>query len=143
MTVQSFDVPSAALFAVLAEPGTYPRWLVGAKRIREVTADWPSAGSSFKHVVGFGPLAIPDRTTVRAIEAPLMLELLVRARPLLAAVVRYEVEDLGSGCKLRMNETPVGIYKFIAPVARPLIRRRNERSLRRLLAVVSSATRAV
>lgn len=143
VTEQRFDVSQVALFAVLAEPETYPHWLVGAKGIREVDDEWPAVGSSFKHVVGFGPLVIPDRTTVREIEAPLTLELLVRARPLLEAVVRFEVEDLGSGCRLRMTETPAGIYKFISPLAQPLIRARNERSLRRLLGVVSAASAAV
>jgi Polyketide cyclase / dehydrase and lipid transport len=138
VTEQSFEVSAVALFAVLAEPETYPRWLVGAKDVREVTPDWPAVGSSFKHVVGFGPLAIPDRTTVRKLDAPAMFELLVRARPLLEAVVRFEVEDVGAGSRLRMTETPVGIYRFIAPLARPLIRARNERSLRRLQEVVST-----
>jgi len=136
VTEQTFEVSSGALFALLAEPETYPHWLVGAKGIREVSPDWPAVGSSFKHVVGFGPLAIPDRTTVRKLAAPTMIELLVRARPLLEAVVRFEVEDRAGGCRLRMTETPVGVYKFLAPLARPLIRARNERSLHRLRDVV-------
>ncbi len=142
VTEQTFDVSCVQLFAVLSEPETYPRWLVGAKNIREVRDGWPAVGSSFKHVVGFGPLVIPDRTTVREIDAPRVLELLVRARPLLEAVVRFELTDLATGCHLRMTETPVGIYRFITPIAQPLIRARNERSLHRLQDVVSARTPA-
>jgi uncharacterized protein YndB with AHSA1/START domain len=143
VTERTFDVPAARLFATLVEPESYPRWLVGAKHIREVVDGWPAVGSHFKHVVGFGPFAIPDRTTVRETTPPHVLELLVRARPLLEAVVRFEVTDVGSSCHLRMTETPVGSYRFLAPIAGPLIRARNERSLQRLQAVVSAAPATV
>jgi uncharacterized protein YndB with AHSA1/START domain len=135
VTEQSFAIPASDLFAILVDPDTYPRWLVGTKKIRSVDAGWPSPGSSFAHTVGFGPLAIPDRTTVREIEAPNVLELLVRARPLIEAVVRFEVAATTTGSRLRMTETPVGIHKVIAPVVAPLIRARNERSMDRLRAV--------
>lgn len=138
VTEQDFAVSTTTLFTVLTEPETYPRWLVGAKRIREVTPDWPQVGSDFKHVVGFGPLAFPDRTTVRETAAPTTLELLVRVRPVLEAVVRFQLTSTAAGCTLRMTETPVGIYRFIAPLAQPLIRIRNERSLQRLHDVVAA-----
>jgi uncharacterized protein YndB with AHSA1/START domain len=137
-TEQTFDVSVSDLFATLANPDTYPHWLVGAKRIRSVSDDWPQPKSFFEHVVGFGPAVIPDRTTVRAIDPPHMLEMLVRARPLLEAVVRFEVRGSATGCTLVMRETPAGVYKAISSVAQPLIRARNERSLRRLQEYVES-----
>ncbi|MCU1366326.1 MAG: hypothetical protein JWN39_1965 [Ilumatobacteraceae bacterium] len=132
VTEQKFDITPTALFDVLVDPTTYPKWLVGAKRIREVSPDWPAAESWFKHTVGFGPIAIPDRTTVRDVEAPIMLELLVRARPAIEAIVRFDIVPKTDGCLLRMTETPVGIHKLLSPVMQPLIRARNERSLQRL-----------
>ena len=139
VTEQVFPTARSSLFAVLTDPTTYPRWLVGAKRIREVSADWPAEGSDFKHVVGFGPLAIPDRTSVLRIVTDEQLELLVRARPLVEATVRFDLELSPVGCLLRMTETPRGVYKIVSPIARPLIDARNRRSLRRLAAVVSGA----
>jgi len=132
VTRRTFTIPAEHLFQVLIEPETYPSWLVGAKNIREVSPNWPQPGSYFKHTVGFGPLAIPDRTTSRRLEPSRLLELFVRARPLIEATVRFEITDVAGGCELVMTEEPAGLYKLASPVAQPLIRARNERSLRRL-----------
>jgi uncharacterized protein YndB with AHSA1/START domain len=138
VTKRTFSIPAAELFEVLVEPTTYPRWLVGAKKIREVSPQWPQPGSYFKHTVGFGPIAIPDRTTVRELQRPRLLVLFVRARPLIEAVVRFEVNDVVGGCELVMTEQPAGVYKLAAPLTQPLVRLRNERSLQRLQDVVDS-----
>lgn len=138
VTEQKFLVTATELFAVLVDPDTYPRWLVGTKEIRMVSSDWPAPGSSFKHRVGFGPISIPDRTTVRDIESPKRLTLFVRARPVLEAVVQFDVTNTGESCVLKMTETPVSFYNIVAPLARPLIRVRNERSLQRLKDLVEA-----
>jgi uncharacterized protein YndB with AHSA1/START domain len=135
-TVRTFDASISDVYATLIEPTTYPRWLVGAKRIREVAPQWPAVGTWFEHVVGFGPFQLADRTTSLGADAPRRLELLVRARPLLKATVRFELVERASGCLLTMTETPQGMYRRIAKLAAPLLRRRNERSLQRLAAAV-------
>ena len=142
VTKQTFTVSASSLFDTLVNPDTYPHWLVGTRHIRDVSATWPQPSSYFKHTVGFGPIAIPDRTTVRKIDPARMLEMLVRARPLLEAVVRFDVAPAPAGCSLRMEETPVGVYKFISPFAQPLIQARNEHSMKRLKAFVESRTTA-
>ena len=38
-----------AVFEVLDDPYAYPRWVVGARRIRSVDAGWPAVGSRFHH----------------------------------------------------------------------------------------------
>jgi len=133
---QSFQLAPDELFEILTTPDTYPHWLVGAKRIRRVVPAWPSVGSYFEHVVGVGALAIADRTSVTAIEPPVMLELLVRARPLIRASVRFDVEPNSDGCLLRMTETPIGAYKLASAVLQPLIRARNAGSMHRLSKLV-------
>lgn len=142
ITEQDFNVSATALFVALVNPDTYPHWLVGARNIRSVSDDWPQPKSFFEHTVGFGPIVIPDRTTVRAVDPPDMLELRVRARPFLEAVVRFEVAASPTGCRLSMRETPIGIYKGISALAQPLIRARNERSLQRLKAHLESPSSA-
>ncbi len=139
ITEQAFSVSASTLFDTLVNPDTYPHWLVGTRRIRRVSDDWPQPASYFEHTVGFGPIAIPDRTTVRAIDQPSMLEMLVRARPVLEAVVRFEVASSSAGCTLTMEETPVGVYKVFSAVAQPLIRARNERSMKRLQSFVETS----
>jgi len=138
VTEQAFATTEPVLFQVLTNPDTYPEWLVGAKRIREVSPDWPSPGSYFKHVVGFGPIAIPDRTTVLDIQETSMLKLLARARPLLKAEVLFDIHPHPDGCFLRITETPVGPFKFLSPLLQPLIRARNQRSVQRLVKVVAA-----
>lgn len=138
-TEQTFSIPTQELFDAVVNPDSYPHWLVGARKIRSVSEDWPSPKSYFDHTVGVGPIVIPDRTSVIAVQPPRMLELLVRARPAVEAVVRFDIEPSPSGCTLRMTETPVGIYKMISAVAQPLIRARNERSLEHLKAYLESA----
>lgn len=138
VTRRTFSTSAATLFEVLVEPTTYPGWLVGAKRIRDVSAEWPQPGSFFKHTVGFGPVAISDRSTVRELQPPRLLVLFVRARPAIEAIVRFELTDVTGGCELVMTEEPVGGYKLLAPVTQPLVKRRNDRSLQRLQDVVDS-----
>jgi len=138
ITEQEFDVTAPTLFDAITNPYSYPNWLVGTRRIRGVSSNWPQPTSYFKHTVGFGPLAIPDRTTVRAIEEPRMVEMLVRARPAIEAVVRFEIAPSRLGCTLRMEETPVGVYKILSALAGPLIRLRNERSLQRLRSMLDT-----
>lgn len=136
---RTFTITAKELFDAVTDPETYPRWLVGARKIRAVSPDWPSPNSHFEHTVGFGPIVIADTTSVIDVEPPRMLELLVRARPAVEAVVRFEVEPSPSGCTLRMTETPAGIYKLISAMAQPLIRGRNERSLDHLASYLESA----
>lgn len=131
-----FSVSVSDLFDVIVDPETYPRWLIGTRRIRAVSDDWPSPQSSFKHSVGFGLLMIADVSTLRAIQPPVMMELLVRARPVLEAVVRFELAPTSAGSRLTMRETPIGVCSVLAAVAQPLIQARNEASLHRLRALV-------
>ena len=138
VTTHGFGVTATELFASLVDPHIYPHWLIATKNIREVSLDWPSPGSYFKHTVGFGPIAIPDRTTLRDVEAPHRLTLFVRARPVVEAVVHFDVTSSGKTCMLRMTETPTGIYKLIAPLTRPLIRARNDQSMQRLAAFIKA-----
>ena len=137
-TERTFVASPAAVYAVLVDPGTYPDWLVGAKRIRSVDADWPAPDSTFRHVVGFGPCAIPDTTTSTGTVRDESLSLIVRARPLLEAAVDFHLRPTVDGCVLTMNERPIGIYRLTAPLVEPLVRRRNERSLERLGRVIES-----
>ena len=132
VTEHAFTESPATMYRILTDPTTYPEWLVGAKEIREVSENWPAVGSFFKHTVGFGPLQIPDRSVVFAIEPSRSLTLTVKVRPVLEARVKLEVLDDPAGSRVRMSEEPVGVYTAIAPFARPLIRARNSASLDRL-----------
>jgi uncharacterized protein YndB with AHSA1/START domain len=126
-------VPIDEVWAVLADPTTYPRWLVGAVEILSVDDDWPVPGSSFRHRVGVaGPLTTQDSTTVRVVDTPRQLVLEARARPFGRAHVEIEVRARAGGCEVAMREGMMAPLTRLTPLAQPLIAARNERSLRRL-----------
>lgn len=134
----TFPHPRAAVFGVLTDPMSYPDWLVGAQAIRGIEPGWPSPGASFHHRVGLGgPVSVADSTTVRAIEAPALLELEVRARPFGRGVSRFELVAEGpSTTVVRFEEHAIGAAALANPVAGPLIRRRNQRSMARLASLL-------
>jgi uncharacterized protein YndB with AHSA1/START domain len=126
-----------AVFAVLADPRSFARWVVGSRKIRRADREWPAAGSSFDHTVGLGPFTLDDRTTVLACERPHRLKLLVRARPLTQAVVSLRLRPEGGGTRVEMDERPADLRSRLLfnPITEPLLRLRNAESLRRLKAL--------
>jgi Polyketide cyclase / dehydrase and lipid transport len=138
-TSRELDAGAREAFAVLIDPETYPRWLVGAQAIRSVDPAWPKPGSKFHHVVGFGPLRLADSSEVLEIdESAMMLRLEVRARPLIAAVATFRVIGTDSRCVITLEEEPAPrtIGNFVRPVMDPATHVRNHRSLRRLAQVI-------
>jgi uncharacterized protein YndB with AHSA1/START domain len=139
-TSRELDLTATEAFAVLTDPETYPRWLVGTRRIRAVDSAWPQPGSRFHHVVGVGPIRIADTTEVLEIEPDSLLRLQVRARPLIAAIVTFRVVGSGRSCVVSMEEEPAlrTVGNIVRPVMDPTIHVRNHRSLRRLDALVAA-----
>ena len=133
-TAREFPMSSEEVFAVLVDPQTYPSWLIGASEIRDVDDTWPAVGSKFHHRVGIGPLALPDDSKLLAIDAPHLLRLRVRVRPLITAVVTFRLIGDTSRCVVTIAEEPTIrlIGNVVRPVMDPIIHIRNHRSLRRL-----------
>lgn len=129
-----FDRPIFEVFDAIADPRTYPEWLVGAQEMRSIDPTWPAPGSSFHHRVGLvGPLTLADRSTSCEVRAPELLALEVRARPLGRARVRFELTALGGPATVvAFSEVPIGPARVLTPVAAPLAVLRNRRSLDRL-----------
>lgn len=122
------------VFAVLADPFTYPSWLVGAKRIRSADAAFPRRGASFRHKVGLGPVTVKDRTTALESRPGELLVLDAKARPIGEATVRFELQPSPTGTRLVMVETVVKpvLLRLLRFVLDPLTERRNARSVRQL-----------
>ncbi len=138
-TSREIEAGARQAFAVLIDPESYPRWLVGARAVRGVDPAWPKPGSKFHHVVGFGPLRIADSSEVLDIdESAMVLKLEVRARPLIAAVATFRVVGDDSRCVITLQEEPSlrTIGNLVRPVMDPATHVRNHRSLRRLAEVI-------
>jgi uncharacterized protein YndB with AHSA1/START domain len=133
------DASPEEVFARLSDPYTYPRWVVGAQRIRRVEGAWPEIGAVFHHVIGVWPLRRRDNTEVVGVETDTMLALEARARPAGRAHVEFELRAAGpGGTVVHMREEPVtGPARFIPErVLTPLIVARNTLTLKRLDDVV-------
>ena len=123
------------VFALLAEPIQYPRWVVGAKAVRGADAGWPGLGCRVDEVVGFGPLGVPGTMQVLAVDAPRTLVFRARAGPLASARVRMALAEEAGGTRVTMSEEPDNLLTrltTLSPLADPLMRLRNARSLQRL-----------
>lgn len=129
------EAPPAEVFAVLAEPTTYPDWLVGAKQIRDVDDRFPEAATEFHHTVGAGPVSVDDSTEVLEVHEPERLVLRVHAGPL-HGVVELLVLPSPKGTEVRFRERPIGPLALTTPALRPTLQGRNAESLRRLRELV-------
>ena len=79
---QLIDASRDDVFNVLANPETYPDWLVGAQRIRAVDDSFPQPGAKFDHSVGPAePATVDDRTEVLEAHGHRKLVLAVHAGP--------------------------------------------------------------
>jgi uncharacterized protein YndB with AHSA1/START domain len=133
---RTIDAPIDVVFAAIVDPTTYPHWLVGARDIRSVDADWPHPGSAFHHRVGLvGPLKVADLSKVVEIDEPDLLTLEVRAGPFGRGHASFRLEAAPGNperCAVDLDEVPIGLLAHLRPVLDPLTARRNERSLAQL-----------
>jgi hypothetical protein len=127
-----------AVYEVIADPTTYPEWLVGAQRIRAVDPDFPKPGTEFEHSVGPAEgVTVDDATEATGSDPPHRLDLHVRAG-IFRADVRLLVRPSGTGTEVRFLERPSGPWGSLTPLLRPVLRARNAESLRRLSGYVES-----
>lgn len=132
------------VFAILSEPHAYSDWVVGAKRVRCYDPEWPAVGTAFHHTIGFGPIAIRDKTTVKSVDPPQGIVLLARAMPAGVAEVRVDISPDGRGSRVTMTEEPLtGLVTAVyTPLLDLIVRARNAESLRRLKVIAEGRARA-
>jgi Polyketide cyclase / dehydrase and lipid transport len=125
------------VFAVLSEPRSFARWVVGSREIRRADPGWPKVGTAFDHRVGIRPFTLADSSEVVQCDAPSLLKLLVKARPFSRAYVTLSLQPLDGGTRLSMDEfaADAGSRLFFNPLTDPLVHLRNNVSLRRLKAL--------
>lgn len=133
-----------AVLDVLSDGWTYATWVVGASRVRDVDADWPTTGSQIHHSVGAWPLLLDDTTTVEEQVPGHSLQLEVRAWPTGEGRVLLEVLPHGDGCEVRITEDVVGGPAVLipAPARNAMLHWRNGETLRRLAFLAEGKGRA-
>lgn len=127
------------VWAVLADPDTYPSWLLGAQRIRAVDPAFPEPGSGFDHTVGASDkVSVDDSSTSLEADPGRTLVLEVRARPLFRGVVRFRLVPVRDGTEVALGEEALGPLRLASPLLDPVLAARNRRSLARLQELVEA-----
>jgi uncharacterized protein YndB with AHSA1/START domain len=133
------------VFDLLLDPYNFPKWVVGAKRIRGVDDDWPRPGSAFYHASGAGgDVTFKDKTELITLNRPQSLVLQAYLRPLGIVRIRLYL-DHGSTpetTRLTMVEAPAPGTKLrpFTKLLNPALKLRNRKSLRCLLKLARETT---
>ena len=132
------------VWEVLCDGWLYPVWVVGATRMRDVDADWPSTGARLHHSAGVWPLVIDDDTEVLACDPGRSLRLRARGWPAGEAEVVITLTAAGADTLAEIAEDVVAGPGLLMPEpARALgIKARNNETLRRLAFIAENRTKA-
>jgi uncharacterized protein YndB with AHSA1/START domain len=131
------------VWAVLADPGQYSRWVVGVADSQPGRGAWPEMGAELGYRVVFGPWSGNGRTTVRRCEPPAILELEADSGRLGTARIAFDVRPWGEQDSLVIvDEHPLrGPAGALHNVALDLmIQLRHRSMLGRLAALVEAGT---
>lgn len=136
----TIDARAADVYAVLANPDTYPDWLVGAREIRSTDESFPTPGSRFRHRVGAGPVEVKDETISLQARDGERLVLRAKARPFGQAVVRFDLHGRDGGTRVTMAETVIepSFLRRLAFLVDPITAVRNQASLRQLKELIEA-----
>jgi uncharacterized protein YndB with AHSA1/START domain len=122
------------VFDVLDDARAYPRWVVGARRVRAVDPTWPAVGSRFHHAIGSAAAELHDSSKVIERTRPTRFVLEVRFRPTGVARVEIDVRSDGLGSVVALSESPISGPAAYVPryITDPLLTLRNAIALQRL-----------
>ena len=123
---------------VLSDGWLYPRWVVGASRMREVDDGWPARGTRLHHSVGSWPLLIDDVTECMEEVPGSRLVLHAHAWPAGRATVVLRLSPVGVDTEVTIEEQATAGPAAVVPrlVQDPMLAWRNVESLRRLAFLV-------
>jgi uncharacterized protein YndB with AHSA1/START domain len=146
VSLNTIDIEASPqrVWDVLADPENYPRWVVGARDLRDADPAFPAVGTRFHHKVGFGPVTVKDHTEVLDAYPPYRLELRAKARPLGTATVILLLQPWDGGTRVTMIEDAGdALTRFVFnPLTHLLVRGRNVWALERLKALAEHGPQA-
>ncbi|MDX6739155.1 SRPBCC family protein [Actinocorallia sp. A-T 12471] len=138
------DAPRESVWRTLADGMTYAEWVVGTREVRSVDPAWPDVGAELHFTVGFGPLALHDRTVVRVCRPFERLELEISAGLLGTVRAAIQLIEWGKGTVVVLDEHPLrGVSAGLhGPPTELILHLRNRLVLRKLTEVVHRADEA-
>jgi uncharacterized protein YndB with AHSA1/START domain len=120
------------VYDVIADPETYPSWLAGAQRIRQVDPAFPAPGTGFDHEVGpTDEVTVADDSVSLKARRPERLDLEVHVGPM-TGKVEFHLRPEGAGTEVCMREEAQGLFRAAMPLLRMVLHARNRASLERL-----------
>lgn len=140
MAQNSIDVAAVpeTVWEVLADANAYAEWVVGTKNVAGFDEDWPEPGAELEYELGLGPLSVADHTVVIEADAPRTLVLRAEFRHVGSVLIHLELEPVGSGTRITMEEAPVDGMLGAARVADAALQLRNDVALARLRALAEA-----
>ncbi|MFH9725092.1 SRPBCC family protein [Streptomyces sp. NPDC017254] len=99
--------PPYAVWAVLANPSQYGKWVVGPSESAPLDPDWPAIGSRLRYTVRLGPWSAQSVTTVRHAEPGRELELEAMAKGLGSARIFIQLRPWGEETLVVCDEHPL------------------------------------
>ena len=125
---------AADVFRVLSDGKSYGYWVVGTRKVRDVTGPWPEPGGQIHYTAGHLPLRKDDVTTSVAYEPDHRLQLEARAWPAGSLHIEIQVLSSPTGSTVVIEEHPkTGVLKTLhLPLVDLAIKLRNVETLRRL-----------
>ena len=135
MAVQRwFNCSPEQVLAILHDGWTYPVWVVGASRMRDVDDGWPAPGTKLHHSFGVWPLVLDDTTEALEFQPGRRLVLEARGWPVGKARVDITIKADGDGSLVSIDEDITdGPAKLVPePIRVAGIDLRNRETLRRL-----------
>ena len=127
-----------AVWAVLADPASYPRWLAGVKDVRWADEEWPQPGAGLDYAFRWGPPTLHGRATVLEAHRPGHLRLRWKRRLLGDAIAEFTIAETAGGCVVDFAEAPRGLFAGLSadPFSTGVAAGHNTASLARLRRLV-------
>ena len=141
MAVQRwFNCSPEQVLAILHDGWTYPVWVVGASRMRDVDDGWPAPGTKLHHSFGVWPLVLDDTTEALEFQPGRRLVLEARGWPVGKARVDITIKADGDGSLVSIDEdiTDGPAMLVPEPIRVAGIDLRNRETLRRLAYLAES-----
>jgi hypothetical protein len=95
------------VWAVLADPDSYVKWVVGPSEVTPERGRWPEPGATIHYELSLGPVRLANQTVVRHVEEGSVLELEAKAGPLGTARIAIELRPWGEHCLVIVDEHPL------------------------------------
>jgi uncharacterized protein YndB with AHSA1/START domain len=93
-----------AVWSVLAEPVTYPRWVLDLLDVSDADPRWPDPGAAFRYRFRRGPLRRSAQATVLEAHAPNRLRLRWRRGLVIELVTTITIEPAAVGSTIVIAE---------------------------------------